>query len=103
MNKFRLRISRPNQRSIDPWPEDVKLEDVVVNEYLTLKEYCTGCVPVGRSFKDAATDMVGKNTIVTIIGFSPTVGDFVQPNNHSAAVKWGDLWTWKILFDKTDM
>ena len=82
MNSFRisLRISGPNRRSIDPWPDDVKLEDVVANEYLTLKEYCTGCIPVGRSFKDAATDMVGKNyTTVIINGFAQrltAVGDF---------------------------
>ena len=27
-----------------------------MNEYLTVKEYCSGCI--SRSFKDAATDMV---------------------------------------------
>ena len=44
------------RQSIDPWSDDVRLENVVVNEYLTVKEYCSGCI--SRSFKDVATDMV---------------------------------------------
>ena len=52
-------------RSIDPRPENVRLDDVVVNEYLTVKEYCSG--HIGRSFKDAATDMVSNTTVLILL------------------------------------
>ena len=48
-------------RSLDPGLENVRLDDVVVNEYLTVKGYCSGHI---GSFKDAATDMVSYTTVL---------------------------------------